>query len=66
MKGRYMFGNPGVDQGTILKCIINTECGNVDWIHLAQDRVQWQDIAIRWSVLRGVNYEYSINGNWRI
>jgi hypothetical protein len=31
-----------VDVDIILKWILKIGCGNVDWIQLAQDRVQWR------------------------
>jgi len=40
--GRIHLGNLGVDGGTILMCILIVGCQDVDWIHLAWGRVQWQ------------------------
>jgi hypothetical protein len=40
------FGDLGVDgRIIILKWIINTECEDLDWIELAQNRVQWRAVV---------------------
>jgi hypothetical protein len=39
LKGRSLFEDKGVDGKIILKLIMEWE--RVDWIHLAQDMIQW-------------------------
>jgi hypothetical protein len=45
LKGKYNFDDLGIDVGIILKWILQIWCEYVDWIHLAQDRYQWQPLV---------------------
>jgi hypothetical protein len=38
-------GDPGVDESIILKWIIKTWDGGMDWIELAQDRDRWRALV---------------------
>jgi hypothetical protein len=38
-------GDPGVDERIILKWILNTLDGGMDWIELAQDRDRWRALV---------------------
>jgi len=41
----YHLGDLDIDGRTILKRILWTGCKDVEWIYLAQDRIQWQAVV---------------------
>jgi hypothetical protein len=44
-EGGYL-GDPGVDEGIILKWIFKTwDVGGMDWIELTQDRDRWRAVV---------------------
>jgi hypothetical protein len=45
MKGRDHLEDLSVGGMIILKWVLKTGCEGVDWIQLAQDKVQWQTIG---------------------
>lgn len=45
MKERTHLGNLGIGGRIILKWILKEGCEDVDWVHVAQNRVQWQSVA---------------------
>jgi hypothetical protein len=45
LKGRDLLGDLGIDGKVIVRHLRKTGCKGVDWIHLAQDRVQWQALV---------------------
>jgi hypothetical protein len=44
-EGRHHLGDPGVDGRIILKWILKTWDGGMDWIELAQDRDKWRALV---------------------
>jgi hypothetical protein len=42
LKGSDHLGDLGINGKIILNWISKIKCDDVDWIHVAQDRVQWQ------------------------
>jgi len=44
-KGRDQLGGLGIERRITLKYLKETGCEGVDWIHLAQDKLQWQTLV---------------------
>jgi hypothetical protein len=44
-EGRSQLENRGVDGRIILKCVLETWDGGMDWIELAQDRDKWRALV---------------------
>jgi hypothetical protein len=42
LKGRDRLGDLARDERIILRWILRKEFEDVDWVHAAQDRVQWR------------------------
>jgi hypothetical protein len=45
LKGRDYAEELGADGKILLESILGNRMGNVDWIHLAQDRNQWRALV---------------------
>jgi hypothetical protein len=45
LKGRNHLGDKGVNRDNIKMYLTDTGSEYMDWIHLAQDRVQWQVVV---------------------
>jgi hypothetical protein len=46
LKGRGLLEHLDVDERIMLKRILKHGQENLNWIHLAQDRVQWRAVVI--------------------
>jgi hypothetical protein len=53
MKERDNLGNLGVDGRIILRCLQEVECGDMDWIEVAQDRDRWRALVNAVMKIRG-------------